>query len=170
LQRSVRDEASIPVEFALDLDGRKAGRKRSACHHVLGSDRMRFIVEIDEIASAHVHCADAQAHLARIDAVEIDQPLERALQEFGFVKARGFRGAVRVKPGSRLPKGKKARGTRCDCAACAKLVEERAREVAFWSEGMGSGSPVKQRIGGDLLPKGAQLPDPLARFVSCDDG
>ena len=137
---------------------------------MLGSDRVRFVVEIDEIAGAHFHGADAQAHLTRIDAVEIDQPLERAIQEFGFVKARGLRGAVRVQPRGRLPKREKARGTRRDRAACAKLVEERAREIAFWSEGMGGSSPVKQGIGGDLLPKGAQLLDPLARFVSRDDG
>ena len=35
---------------------------------------------------------------------------------------------------------------------------------------MGGSSPVEQGIGGDFLPKGAQLRDPLARFVSRDDG
>ena len=103
LQRRVRDEASVPVELALDLDRRKAGRKRAARHHVLGSDRMRFVVEVDEIAGAHVHRADAEAHLAGIDPVEVDKPLERALQELGFVKARGLKSAVRVQPGRRLP-------------------------------------------------------------------
>jgi hypothetical protein len=35
---------------------------------------------------------------------------------------------------------------------------------------MGGSSPVEQGIGGDLLPKGAQLRDPCAPFVSRDDG
>ena len=73
LQRRVRDKAAVPVEFTFDLDRREAGRKRSAGHHVLGPDRMRFIVEVDEIARPYVHCADAEAHSAGIDAVESQQ-------------------------------------------------------------------------------------------------
>ena len=48
---------------------------------------MRFVVEVDEIAGAHVDGADAEAHLAGIDPVEVDKPLERALQQLGFVEA-----------------------------------------------------------------------------------
>ena len=143
LQRRVRDEASVPVELALDLDRRKAGRKRSARHHVLGSDRMRFVVEVDEIAGAHVHRADAEAHLAGIDPVEVDKPLERALQELGFVEARGLKSAVRVQPGSGLPKREKARGARDEGVGRAQLVEERARQVAFRSEGVGRRRPSR---------------------------
>jgi hypothetical protein len=46
------------------------------------------------------HRADAEAHVAGIDPVEVDKPLQRALQELGFVKARGLKSAVRVQPGA----------------------------------------------------------------------
>src|SRR5690242_12684560 len=74
LQRCVRDETPIPVVFALDLGRRKARRQRAARHHVLRADLVRAVIEIDEVAGAHVYSADAEAHFARIDAVEIDQP------------------------------------------------------------------------------------------------
>ena len=38
---------------------------------------VRRRVEIDEIAGAHVDRADADARRAAIDAVEVDQPLQR---------------------------------------------------------------------------------------------
>src|SRR5262249_62346189 len=90
LQRWVRDEASVPVEFALDLDRRKAKRKGSARHHVLGSDRMCCVIEVDEIASAHVRRADTEAHVTGIDPIEVDKPLERALQQISRQKVRSL--------------------------------------------------------------------------------
>ena len=42
-----------------------------------GPDVMGLGIEVGEIAGTDVHCADAEAHQARIDAVEIHQPLER---------------------------------------------------------------------------------------------
>jgi hypothetical protein len=171
LQRGVRDEAAVPIEFALDLNRRKAGRKRSTRYHVLGSDRMLLIIEVDEIAGAHVDRTDAEPHLAGIDPVEVDQPLQRAIQNLGFVKTRGLETPVRVQPGSGLPKREKAGRAREEGGSRTKLVEERPRHVAFRSEGVGGeGNPVEQRVGGDLLPEGAQLRDPLGRFVSRDDG
>ena len=137
LQRRVRDEAAVPVEFAFDLHRRKAGRQRSARHHVLGPDRVRGVIEIDEIAGAHVHGADAEAHPARIDPVEVDKPLQRAFQVLGLVEARRLKGAVRVQPGSRQPRREKARGPTEESAGRAHLVEERAREVAFGGDAYG---------------------------------
>jgi hypothetical protein len=129
---------------------------------------MRFGVEVDEIAGADIHRAHAEAHLASIDPVEVDQPLERALEVLGFVEARGLEGAVRVQPGRGLLKREKARSTRCEGVGRTQLVEERARQVAFRSEGIDADSPFEQRVGGDLLPECAQLRDPLGRLVSRD--
>ncbi len=131
---------------------------------------MRFVVEVDEIAGAHVHGADTEAHLAGIDPVEVDKPLERALQQLGFVEARGLESAVRVQPGSGLSKREKAGGASEEGIGRTEMVEERARQVAFRSEGVGGSSPVEQGIGGDLLPEGAQLRDPFGRLVSHDNG
>src|SRR5262249_48472010 len=112
LQRCVRDEASVPVEFSLNLNRGEAWRKRSARHHVLGSDRMLFVIEVEKSGGGQVRRAATEAHVGGIDPVEVHKPLERALQELGFVKARGLKSAVRVQPGSGLPKREKARGAR----------------------------------------------------------
>ena len=61
--------------LALDLDRWEAWRQSAARHDVLGPDLVRLVVEIDEIAGRNIYCADAEAHLARIDPVEIDQLL-----------------------------------------------------------------------------------------------
>ena len=65
---------------------------------------------------------------------------------------------------------KKPAAPRDEGGGRAQLVEESARQVALRSEGVGGDSPVEQRVGGDLLPEGAQLRDPLGRLVSRDDG
>ena len=131
---------------------------------------MRLVVEVDEIAGAHVHRACAEAHLAGIDPVEVDKPLKRALQERGFVKARGLKGAVRVQPGRRLPQGEEARRAGNEGAGRAKLVEESARQVTFRRERVQGRERVEQRVCGDLLPERAQFRNALGRLVSRDDG
>src|SRR6185295_17701139 len=161
---------TVPIVLALDLDRREAGRERSARHYVLRSDRMRSVVEVDEIAGANVHSADTEPHLTGVDPVEVDKPLERAFQQLGLVEARSLESTARVEPGSRLPESEKARRTGDEGVARTELVEDRAPQVAFRSEAMGGRNPVEQGIGGDLLPEGAQPRDPLGRLVSRDNG
>ena len=64
-QGRVGDQAAIPIVLAIDLDGGKAGRQRSARHDVLGPDRVGVAVEIDEIARPDVDRARAKARYAR---------------------------------------------------------------------------------------------------------
>ena len=53
-------------------------------------------VEIDQVAVAHVDRRDADPGLAGIEAIEIDQALERRLQRGGVVEAgRGITGEGR---------------------------------------------------------------------------
>ena len=143
---------------------------RAARQHVLGTDRMRLVVEVDEIAGAHVHRACAEAHLAGIDPAEVDKPLKRALQEGGFVKARSLKSAVRVQPGRRLPQREEARRTGNEGGGRAELVEESARQVTFRGERVQGCEGVEQRVCGDLLPERAQFRDAPGRLVSRDDG
>src|SRR5262249_51339449 len=96
LQRGVRDEATVPVVFTLDLDGRKARRQRAASHHVLGADRPCRVVETDEVAGACVDGANGEVHFTRIDAIEIDELFQRRLETLGLVKARRFEAAGRL--------------------------------------------------------------------------
>src|SRR5262245_45616797 len=81
LQRRVRDETTIPVVFALDLGCRESRRQRAARYRVLRADRVRRRVEIDEVTGADVHRTDAEAHLAGIDPIEVDESLERCLEK-----------------------------------------------------------------------------------------
>ena len=86
LQRRVGDEAAIPIMLALDLDG-EAGGQRSARHDMFGSNDVRVVVEIDEVAGGNVDRADAKTHFSGIDAVEVSQPLQRRLQHRRIVEA-----------------------------------------------------------------------------------
>jgi len=54
---------------------------------VLRHDRHRGIVEIGEVAGLDIDRADREPRLARIDAVEIDQPLQRLLERPRIVEA-----------------------------------------------------------------------------------
>jgi len=49
LQGRVRDQPTVPVMLAFDLDRREAWRQRAARHDVLGPDRVRGRVEIDDL-------------------------------------------------------------------------------------------------------------------------
>src|SRR6516162_1262559 len=59
------------------------------------SDLVRGGVEIGEIAATHFDRADTKTHLAGIDAIEIDQPLQRRAQRRVVVIARFVRTARR---------------------------------------------------------------------------
>src|SRR5438105_12928640 len=72
VQGRVRDESAIPVMLPVNLDRRKAGRERTAGHHMLGTDLVGRIVEIDEITRLDINRPQAQTHLAGIDPVEVD--------------------------------------------------------------------------------------------------
>src|SRR5262249_31094620 len=66
----------VPEIAVADFGGREAGRQRSRSGDVFEADFVRLGVEIGEVATADIDRADAEAHLAGIDAIEIDQPLE----------------------------------------------------------------------------------------------
>jgi hypothetical protein len=114
LQGRVRDHSAIPIALAFDLHRREAGRQSAAGHHVLGPDDVGGVVEIDEIAGADIDRTDAETHLGRIDAIEVDKILERGLELSAVVVAGRFDGAGRLQP-------------RCRYAPCEKCVAPCAR-------------------------------------------
>ena len=81
-ERRVGDEPAVPIGLVVDLDGREAGRKRAACHDVLGSDELLGRVEILHVAGDHLNRADAQPHRAGIEEIEIDKLEQRLLSGF----------------------------------------------------------------------------------------
>src|SRR3546814_8149340 len=70
-ERRIRDHAAVPVVLAVDLHGGKAGRQGAGGHEVFRSQPALGGVEVDEVAAAHVHCADADPHIAGVEAVEV---------------------------------------------------------------------------------------------------
>src|SRR3979490_999507 len=84
--------------LALDLYWRGPGWPGRARHDVLGPDRVRCGVEINEISGPHVDRADAKSHAVGIDAIKIDQSLECRLERIGIVSAGGLNGSGRMQP------------------------------------------------------------------------
>jgi hypothetical protein len=62
--------------FAIDFDRRKARRQRPTRQDVLGPNRMRGSVEIDQIAGPHIDGACAEPCHTGVDAIEIDEALQ----------------------------------------------------------------------------------------------
>ena len=89
MERRVGNEAAIPINFAVNFGGRESGRKGAAGHDVRRADATGRIVEKSQISGLHIRCADAEAHGAGVDPVEIDKAFERGLQRGGIVKAKG---------------------------------------------------------------------------------
>src|SRR5262249_13321341 len=58
-QGRVRDQATIPVGLASDLNRREARRQSAARHHVLRPNNLVSTVEIDKVSRAYVHRANA---------------------------------------------------------------------------------------------------------------
>jgi hypothetical protein len=70
--------------LAFDDNGGKARRQRAGGHDVLRPDLLAElpefeIVEISEIARGHADRANAEPRLQIVDAIEVDQPLQRLL-------------------------------------------------------------------------------------------
>src|SRR5262249_29115268 len=94
-QRRVRDQAAVPKIFVADLSGRETRRQRARSGDMFERDLMRGRIEISEVAAMHFDRADAKAHLAGIDTVEIDDTLQRRAQWAvvvitRFIKATGW--------------------------------------------------------------------------------
>ncbi len=144
-QRCVRDQAAVPVVLALDLDRRKGRRQGAARHHVLGADAVGGVVEIDEVSGRHVDRTDAEARLAGVDPIEIDQPLEGRLQRRRIVVAGRLRRARLRQPWPGQARREEAGGA-ADLGQCgAELPGDGARDVAARSTEVGGQRGGRER-------------------------
>src|SRR4029077_4629504 len=108
LKGRVRHQPTVPVELALDLDRWKTRWQSAARHHMLGTDAVSRVVEVQEVTGGHVRGADAEACLAGIDAIEVDQAFECGLERRRIVVARSLYAAGGLKPDARHSGRKKA--------------------------------------------------------------
>ena len=86
-QGRVRHQAAVPVELAVDFHRREARRQRARGHDVLGTQAHFGAVEHHLVARAYIHRAHADAGLAAVEPVEVDQPREGFAQRRGVIKA-----------------------------------------------------------------------------------
>src|SRR5699024_9461673 len=75
-QRSIGDDAAVPVPLAIDLHGGERRRQRAGGEDVLDPDGVAPAVEVAEVAAGDAGGTDRQADAAVVvDAVEVDEPL-----------------------------------------------------------------------------------------------
>src|ERR1700733_638000 len=162
-QRGVRDRSAIPIMLAFDLNCREPGWQCSARHDVFRTDRVRRGVEIDEITAPHIDRADAKSHLLGVNAVEIDQVLERLPEAAGIVKARSRYSAGRMQPRSWKSCREESACATGQSGIGAHLVQPLAHSIALHQKQPLTPITIWLR---DTLPKRSQLSDACFRGVA----
>jgi hypothetical protein len=105
-KRRVRKQTAIPVVLAVYFNGRESRRQRTTGHDVFGADCHMRTVKIGKLAGANIHRADAQTNIVGfVDAVEVDQSVQRALESGRVVIADAF---FRREPIVQLPRREKS--------------------------------------------------------------
>src|SRR5579871_3187851 len=138
---------------------------------MLGSDDMRLIVEVDEIAGSNVHGPHAEAHLARIDAVEVDQTFEGRAQACRVVETGGLERSRRMPPGHWHSRLKEAGCTDHESGRRAELIEPTATELpSHPGHGLELCDLIERRRRSNALPKFPQPRNSLFRGVARDEG
>src|SRR6185436_13371288 len=144
----------------------EAGRQGAGSNDMFVGDLVRFGVEISEVAAADIDRAHAEARLASIDAIEIDQPLECRAQWRIVVIARLVGAGRRPDDRRRHARHKEVRraekygvhGARLIDQLTLHVVELDAPEVRY-----------AERRRGDHLPEFAQRIDATLRRIAGDD-
>ncbi|MNM97158.1 hypothetical protein D3C81_1096540 [compost metagenome] len=151
-QRGVGHQAAVPVVLAIDLHRRKARRQRARSHEMLGAELVAGVVEIGEIARAHIDRAHRHPHQvgAMVDQVEVGEALQRGLQRRGVVET----GAAGI-------------GIAHQQLRPAARLEEAALAFDHGARGMQAVEPDAQRLGPALgavgQPGGRQARQPWLR-------
>src|SRR6516164_7020888 len=103
---------------------------------MLGSDHLCPGVKIDQVATAHIHRAEAEARvtLVRVYAVEVDEALERGSQRPRVIVARRPDRAGWMKPRIGDSRPEEARRSGAGNRERVHLIGERARSPASSKE------------------------------------
>ena len=147
--------------LAVDLDRRKAGRQRAARHDVAHVEPLLGGVEVGEVAGTYVDGGDRKAQLAGIEALEVDETLERFLERRRIVIADRGERAARLQRRRWQARREEAGHAEEERLRCRKAIEP--------AVGVRIGSPHRLRDGGaDELPELPQARDALVRRVAGD--
>src|SRR5262249_2579718 len=165
-ERRIRDQAAVPKIFVADLGRRETRRQRTRGGDMFESDLVRGVVEIGEIAAAHFDRADAKAHLAGIDTLEIDQTLECRTQQRVVVIARSLRTAGRPNGWRWQARHKEIRRTEQQDIYGTSLIEKLMLVVAEFDLSEIGYAEWRSR---HCVPKFAQRVHPLLRRIAGDD-
>lgn len=99
----VAHHAAIPVQLAVDLHRRERRGQGQAGQDVLHTDGFAGVVEIADLAGADVHGAETESGLAGVDAIEVDEPVERPVDRKAVVVAERAVRTGRRQPGAHQP-------------------------------------------------------------------
>jgi hypothetical protein len=166
LQRRVRYKAAVPIMFALDFGSGQTRRQRAARHDMFHANIMRGVVEIDEVASAHIHRADAKTGHPAIDEVKIHQAFECRFQRGDIVIAQRIDIPGYERQGRWDPRLEEARRAPKQSVESAPLIDPCVGELVLdfhrrhISDADGGGA--------DGLPEFPQPRDALFRRVASD--
>src|SRR5262249_57506430 len=89
--------AGVREELSFDFGRRKPGRQRAGGHHMLRGNLVGGVIEVDEVATADVHSADAEASCSGVYQVEIYQTFESDLEGSSIIVAQSFWPHRRIK-------------------------------------------------------------------------
>ena len=167
----VGDYAAIPVVLAVDFDGGESRRQSPGSHEMLRSQPAFGGVEIGQVAGADVDRADANAHFARVQPVEVDESLQRLLQRCRVVEA--CRGVAREgRPERRREAWLEEAGLAVNQGPRRRYRVANRTNVERKGQGIGqpfAGGPL-DRKGADRLPELAQPLHAFAFRRAGDDG
>src|SRR6266851_7242806 len=153
--------------LAFNDDRREARRQCARRHDMLRlnllAELLEFeIIEIFEVAGGHTHRTDAEPGLQVVDAVEINQALQRLSKRRGVVIALRLRAALRPQRRRGKTRREKAGDAEGGDQGGAGLVEERTPAVA-----LRDGIPGYWRR--NHFPEFLETPDPLFARIAGDD-
>jgi hypothetical protein len=125
-RRDRRPSSILPQSRSLASRSQRAAR-----HDVLGPDRVRRSVEVDEVSGSDVNGAGAEAGHAGIKSIKIDQTLERVPELARIVKAGRLDRAGGLQPRHDRARGEESVRAARQRKSGAHLVHDIARDIAF---------------------------------------
>ncbi len=131
------------------------------------ADLVGLVLEVDEVAGLDVDRADAEAGLPGVDAVEIDQAFQQALERLGVVEAKPSGTAAGVKIGGGTRGWKKLGAPNIRMPSARHWLTIVVLEVV--AELQPADVRDAERRAAHRLPELAQLVDALGGGVAGDD-